>query len=98
SLMIGLVVLNSMCANKNEVIISDVLKVLKRENVVVTESLGEKLAEVFKRQNVNMDAQESGFFTQREYQVLCLSMEGLPMKIIADKLSISDRTVEKHRA
>jgi DNA-binding NarL/FixJ family response regulator len=25
-------------------------------------------------------------------------MEGLPMKQIADKLSISDRTVEKHRA
>jgi DNA-binding NarL/FixJ family response regulator len=25
-------------------------------------------------------------------------MEGLPIKVIADKLQISDRTVEKHRS
>jgi DNA-binding NarL/FixJ family response regulator len=30
--------------------------------------------------------------------VLKLSCQGLPIKIIADELCISDRTVEKHRA
>ena len=45
-----------------------------------------------------MSKQKNKFFSKRENQVLCLSMEGLPTKIIADKLSISDRTVEKHRS
>jgi len=37
-------------------------------------------------------------FSKREQEVLKLSCKGLPIKIIADELSISDRTVEKHRA
>lgn len=37
-------------------------------------------------------------FSKREQEVLKLSCQGLPIKIIADELSISDRTVEKHRA
>lgn len=98
SLMIGLISVSDNNHDKNEVFISDILNVLKRENIVVTESLGEKLTNVFKQHRVNLEKQESGFFSQRENQVLCLSMEGLPTKIIADKLSISDRTVEKHRA
>jgi DNA-binding NarL/FixJ family response regulator len=36
-------------------------------------------------------------FTAREIQVLNLSMEGLSIKVIAERLNISDRTVEKHR-
>lgn len=38
------------------------------------------------------------FFSKREIEVLTLSLNGLPMKVIADQLSISARTVEKHRA
>jgi DNA-binding NarL/FixJ family response regulator len=98
SLMVGLISLNEDKNDKNEVLISDVLNVLKKENIIITDSLGEKLTDVFKQHRVNYEKQESGFFSQRENQVLCLSMEGLPTKIIADKLSISDRTVEKHRA
>lgn len=98
SLMVGLVTLDNVKSAENEVFISDVFKVLKKENILVTESLGDKLTDIFKRHNVNMDRQESGFFTKRENQVLCLSMEGLPIKVIADKLSISNRTVENHRA
>jgi len=71
---------------------------LKSENIVVTESLSKKMADIFKKHNVSLKTQHNDFFTDRENQVLSLSMEGLPIKVIADKLSISDRTVEKHRA
>ncbi|NHE58854.1 response regulator transcription factor [Cyclobacterium plantarum] len=36
--------------------------------------------------------------TPREHQVLELSSEGLPIKLIADRLSVSNRTIEKHRS
>jgi len=98
ALMIGLVTLNSSKNAKNDVFISDFLKVLKRENVKVSDRLGEKLAEVFTKYNIKIDRNINTFFSQREYEVLCLSMEGQPIKTIADKLYISDRTVEKHRA
>lgn len=97
SLMIGFVTLKSEKNSENEVFVSDVLKILKKENVVVTDSLGDKLTDIFKRHNINMKTQSNEFFSSRENQVLCLSMEGLPIKMIADKLAISDRTVEKHR-
>ena len=100
SLMIGLVTLDShqsKTVDKDQMA-SEVLKLLKKENIATTPCFGEKLTEVFKLHNVNNHSQNSTFFSKRENQVLCLSMEGLPMKIIADKLSISDRTVEKHRA
>ena len=98
SLMVGLVLLDNLKYKGNEVFISDILNILKKENVVLTESLEEKLINIFKRHNNNIDLQKSDFFTKRENQVLCLSMEGLPIKLIADRLSISDRTVENHRA
>ena len=37
-------------------------------------------------------------FTVRELEILYLSVKGLPIKQIASKLSISKRTVEKHRS
>ncbi len=37
-------------------------------------------------------------FTQREEQILKLSAIGTPVKLIADELGISARTVEKHRS
>lgn len=38
------------------------------------------------------------YLTKRELEVLKLSADGLPIKIIAQELNISPRTVEKHRA
>jgi len=70
---------------------------LKRENIKISEALGEKITEIFKRKSLNLKKQNNTFFTKRENEILCLSMEGLPIKIIAYKLAISDRTVEKHR-
>lgn len=98
--MIGLVDLFNNLPKDNEgnQLVSEVLKLLKKENITITHSLGEKLIELFKSHKVNPEAQNVFFFSKREMEVLCLSMEGLPMKTIADRLSISDRTVEKHRA
>lgn len=38
------------------------------------------------------------FFTQREKEIYHLSANGLPIKIIAQQLNLSPRTVEKHRS
>ena len=99
SLMIGFLKKNTTVKGaENDVIFSDILHVLKKEKVLVSDSLGEKIAAVFKKHSLRMSKQKNDFFSKRENQILCLSMEGLPTKIIADKLSISGRTVEKHRS
>jgi DNA-binding CsgD family transcriptional regulator len=98
SLMIGLVTPVNKRNSENEYFISDVLNILKKENVVVSESLGEKLTDIFRQHSINMKTQKNEYFSSRENEILCLSMEGLPIKVIADKLQISDRTVEKHRS
>lgn len=36
--------------------------------------------------------------TKREKEILALSADGLPIKLIAEKLNLSKRTVEKHRS
>lgn len=76
---------------------TEVNNLLKRENIKVSEALGEKITEIFKQKPLGLKNQNNTFYTARENQVLFLSMEGLPIKSIADRLSISDRTVEKYR-
>jgi len=83
---------------ENSVYFSEVLRILKKENIGVTETMGKKLTDIFKIHNIKVKKQLDSIFSDRENQVLHLSMEGLPIKIIADRLSISDRTVEKHRS
>jgi DNA-binding NarL/FixJ family response regulator len=99
SLMIGLVLMNSTIKEiENDVYISEILRIFKKENIVVTERMGKKLTDIFKIHKIKVKNQLNDIFSDRENQVLHLSMEGLPIKIIADRLSISDRTVEKHRS
>ena len=81
----------------SNLLIAEVNSLLKRENIKVTDALGEKIMNIFKQKQLNLKKHKTTFFTARENQVLCLSMEGLPIKNIADRLSISDRTVEKYR-
>jgi DNA-binding NarL/FixJ family response regulator len=75
----------------------DVCNLLKRENLEVSEALEKKITHTIKLRAINEDQQKKSFFTKRENEVLRLSMEGLSIKIIADKLSLSTRTVEKYR-
>jgi DNA-binding NarL/FixJ family response regulator len=98
SLMLGLFTDSQFRESENEEILSGVIGALKKENIAINESLELALTEVFQAHGIIINRQESTFFSKRETEVLCLSMEGLPMKLIADKLSISGRTVEKHRA
>jgi len=76
---------------------SEVYGLLKRENIRISDAMGEKIMEIFRQKPIGHKNQNNTFYTARENQVLCLSMEGLPIKSIADRLSISDRTVEKYR-
>lgn len=45
-----------------------------------------------------IDTQSRVRLTPRERQVLDFSAQGLPVKIIANKLKLSERTIEKHRS
>lgn len=75
----------------------EVCNLLKRENMEVSESLEKKITQTIKLRAINEDQLKKSFFTKRENEVLRLSMEGLSIKVIADKLSLSTRTVEKYR-
>ncbi len=99
-MMIGLIIprVGKMHHGNNEETTTEVIKMLKKENITISNSLGKKITEVFSYQNDTIGQQNIDLFSKRENQVLNLSMEGLPMKLIANRLSISDRTVEKHRA
>ncbi|HET6557805.1 MAG TPA: response regulator transcription factor [Prolixibacteraceae bacterium] len=88
-------------SEKNEIVnyqlANEVCNMLKRENLAITESLEKKITRIIKSRTVDNHDQSKLFFTKRENEVLRLTMEGLSIKVIADKLSISSRTVEKYR-
>ena len=98
SLMLGLLTPIPNNGDANDCFVSGAVGTLKKKNMVVTEFFGSQLTDVLTKQGVKAECREQGFFSKRETEVLCLSMEGLPTKLIADQLSISDRTVERHRA
>lgn len=75
----------------------ELCNMLKRENLPVSQALEKKITWIIKSRTVDQNDQKKSFFTKRENEVLCLTMEGLSIKVIADKLSISSRTVEKYR-
>jgi DNA-binding NarL/FixJ family response regulator len=98
-LYIGLVNLVTKTDDSEEAALfaEKVSSLLKRENIKVSEALGEQIMEIFRQKSLNPKKQNNTYFSKRENEILCLSMEGLPIKIIAYKLNISDRTVERHR-
>jgi len=98
SLMLGLFAPFPDGGEENDAFLSGVFGKLKKEKVLVNESFERNLTQVLVNPGVKVECRGQGFFSKREIEILCLSMEGLPMKQIADKLSISDRTVEKHRS
>lgn len=76
---------------------SEVCNMLKRENLAISVPLEKKITQIIKLRTVDNHHQHKTFFTKRENDVLRLTIEGLSIKVIADKLSISSRTVEKYR-
>lgn len=88
---------DSVASHVNHAYADEVNSLLKQENIKISEALGEKITNIFKQKTLNINNQNNTLYTKRENQVLCLVMEGLPIKAIADRLEISDRTVEKHR-
>lgn len=90
--MTGLILLKNTGRTPNGSAISEVQNFFKSENINLPYS------GVMKKNNGHLKNNLKDLFSEREKEVICLSMEGHPTKIIADKLSISDRTVEKHRA
>lgn len=85
-------------STNSQQLISEVYSVLNRENIVISDTLGEKITNIFKQKHQDLKNPNNTFFTARENQVLRLSIEGLPIKTIADRLSVADRTVEKYRS
>ncbi|HLO92384.1 MAG: response regulator [Chloroflexota bacterium] len=65
----------------------------------VSEELINKLRALFNKNTDNEEKRiEDSGFSEREVEILTLVCKGLSTKEIADKLFISSRTVEKHRA
>ncbi len=99
TLLIGL--LESVEVNQFEY--DRLVTILSEEKVDITGKLATKLQRAFEFPALKSVTSEratiaTSIFSKREQEVLRLSCQGLPIKIIADELCISDRTVEKHRA
>lgn len=98
--LLGLLIPRSSPSQKfdHDKLLKDVLASLRDENVLVTSRLTQKLTSVFENVTYERENLDNHFFTNREIDVLQLSITGLSIKQIAEKLQISDRTVERHRA
>jgi DNA-binding NarL/FixJ family response regulator len=98
TLLIGL--LETVEVNQSEY--DRLVSILSEEKVDITGKLATKLQRAFEFPALKSAATDrtltASIFSKREQEVLKLSCRGLPIKIIADELCISDRTVEKHRA
>ena len=71
-------------------------KLIENHNRILQPKIAESKANISRLNENNIS--ENVKLTEREHQVFKLSASGLPIKIIASKLKLSDRTVEKHRA
>ncbi|WP_321290198.1 response regulator [uncultured Sunxiuqinia sp.] len=80
------------------------VNILEEEKITISGDLAHKLHKAFTPSQFKYQQDQSdvlvgkNIFSKREQEVLTLSCKGLPIKMIADQLNISDRTVEKHRA
>ncbi|KOH42688.1 response regulator [Sunxiuqinia dokdonensis] len=105
TLLIGLLAHAEQSTDSAQLEYEKLVNILEEEKVYISGNLAHKLHKAFDSPNGGMQQQggtstmlAKSVFSKREQEVLNLSCKGLPIKIIADQLSISDRTVEKHRA
>ncbi|MCX6225751.1 MAG: response regulator [Bacteroidia bacterium] len=80
-------------------------KIISDDKVQVSDKLADQLIKIFKdypqlqgKKHIEAVGEQDVQLSRRELEVIELSCKGLAIKEIADKLFISDRTVEKHRA
>ena len=73
----------------------DAIKKITIGKKYITSTLAERLAYEIE---VNSDKSLHEFLSDREYQVFCLIASGKAVKEIADKLSLSVKTISTHRA
>ncbi len=104
TLLIGLLAHKEQPTDSAQLEYQKLVSILEEEKVYISGNLAHKLHKAFDSSTVGVQQYGTStmvaksFFSKREQEVLNLSCKGLPIKIIADQLSISDRTVEKHRA
>lgn len=103
TLLIGLLAPLGQEAGSARLEYNKLVNILEDEKIDISGTLENRLHEAFdtpngtSKQNSQTEVAIT-VFSKREQEVLNLSCKGLPIKIIADQLCISDRTVEKHRA
>ncbi|WP_299576953.1 response regulator [uncultured Sunxiuqinia sp.] len=105
TLLIGLLAPKEQEGESAQLEYKKLVNILEEEKIYISGNLANKLHQAFDASVAHSPHQQStstmvakSVFSKREQEVLNLSCKGLPIKIIADQLSISDRTVEKHRA
>ncbi|MGQ8337933.1 response regulator [Sunxiuqinia sp. A32] len=102
TLLIGLLAPEDQYKKTDRVEYEKLINILAEEKIDISGNLASKLKKVFNitpsKKSANEKSISVDIFSKREQEVLQLSCQGLPIKIIADQLCISDRTVEKHRA
>jgi PAS domain S-box-containing protein len=104
TLLIGLLAPIEHATNAAQLEYKKLVDILEDEKIDISGNLASRLHEAFDnsvtqgKKNGTDTAVAVNVFSKREQEVLNLSCKGLPIKIIADQLCISDRTVEKHRA
>jgi DNA-binding NarL/FixJ family response regulator len=81
---------------------AELLPTVVSETMAGSVAVNQNLNHSFKEDNYDFDddddQQHQFKLTKREAQIFELSAKGLPIKLIADHLELSERTVEKHRA
>jgi DNA-binding NarL/FixJ family response regulator len=103
ALLIGLIVPVNEPFDSVQIEYNKLINILEEEKIDVTEHLVHRIHQEFdfsdnKRKQKEMSTFSEIELSKREQEVLALSCQGLPIKNIAEKLFISDRTVESHRA
>jgi len=100
SLLLGLLITRSTIDPQfdHNKLLKELLLTLREENITVSNRLTQKLSRLVNNVVHCRKIDKNNFFTNREIEVLQLSIEGSSIKQISEKLQISNRTVEQHQA
>ncbi len=106
----GCILLNVTCCSNDDLMFDlffyrtndsaddDFVEILPAEHRKVAESLANKSNKIEFMMNMEGNKMDRIILTERETEVFELSAKGLPIKGIANKLELSERTIEKHRS